>query len=171
MLCRSWLVECLVAAREHLPAPVVKRCVSSGCFYVILSFLVFGSFISVQAQSAPNISSICPTVGQVSPVGSPVTITGTGFGAAQGTSTVTFGGVTATTTSWSDTRVVARVPASLATGFTNVAVTVYTPRRTTRPVPVVFVIPPNESLSTTDSGSPLTTVGSLSGAARACTVR
>src|SRR5260370_31346515 len=149
MLCRSWLVECLVAAREHLAGPVVKRRVSSGCFYVILSFLVFGSFISVHAQSAPSISSISPTLGQVSPVGSPVTINGTGFGATQGSSTVTFGGVTATTTSWSDTRVVARVPASLAVGFTNVVVTVNSTGSNTASFLVIPVITDSEPFTTT----------------------
>src|SRR4029077_7844063 len=45
----------------------------------------------------PTLTSLAPTSG---PVGTAVTITGTNFGAAQGTSTVTFNGTLATPTSW-----------------------------------------------------------------------
>src|SRR5262249_359013 len=45
----------------------------------------------------PIISTLTPTSGAV---GTSVTITGTNFGATQGTSTVTFNGVSATPTSW-----------------------------------------------------------------------
>ena len=51
-----------------------------------------------------------------------VTITGTNFGASQGTSTVTFNGTAATPTSWSATSIVVPVPAGATTG--NVVVTV-----------------------------------------------
>jgi len=70
------------------------------------------------------ISSISPTVGPPSPVGSSVTIQGTGFGATQGTSTVTFGGIPATPSSWSDANLVVQVPVSLSAGFADVVVTV-----------------------------------------------
>jgi hypothetical protein len=67
-----------------------------------------------------------PSIGSVLPasaaVGAPVTITGTNFGATQGTSTVTFNGVTAAPTSWSATSIVAAVPTGATTG--NVVVTV-----------------------------------------------
>jgi hypothetical protein len=49
-------------------------------------------------------------------VGMSITITGTSFGATQGTSTVTFNGVTATTTSWSNTSIVVTVPVGATTG-------------------------------------------------------
>jgi uncharacterized membrane protein len=45
-----------------------------------------------------------------------VTITGTGFGATQGSSTVKFNGTTATPTSWSDTSIVVPVPSGATTG-------------------------------------------------------
>jgi RHS repeat-associated protein len=62
----------------------------------------------------PVITSISPTSGTI---GTQVTIIGTGFGATQGTSTVTFYGVTATSiTSWSDTQIVAAVPMNALTG-------------------------------------------------------
>src|SRR5437867_4644857 len=53
-------------------------------------------------MAAPSITSRAPASG---PVGTSVTITGTNFGAAQGTSTVTFNGTTATPTSWSGTSI------------------------------------------------------------------
>jgi YD repeat-containing protein len=67
----------------------------------------------------PGISSLSPSSGAV---GSSITITGTNFGANQGTSTVSFNGTTATPTSWSNTSIVAPVPAGATTG--NVIVTV-----------------------------------------------
>src|SRR5947209_1310473 len=67
----------------------------------------------------PTIASLSPTSG---PVGTSVTITGTNFGATQGTSTVTFNGTAATPTSWSGTSIVVPVPAGATTG--NIVVTV-----------------------------------------------
>ncbi len=63
--------------------------------------------------SPPNISLFSPTSG---PAGTPVTITGTNFGASQGTSTVRFSGVTATPTSWSATSISVPVPTGAPTG-------------------------------------------------------
>src|SRR5206468_7391378 len=60
-----------------------------------------------------------PTSG---PSGTPVTIAGTGFGATQGTSTVTFNGTAATPTSWSATSIVVPVPAGATTGTVVVTV-------------------------------------------------
>jgi hypothetical protein len=67
----------------------------------------------------PSITRLNPASGVV---GASVTITGTNFGAAQGTSTMKFNGITATPTSWSATSIVAAVPAGATTG--NVVVTV-----------------------------------------------
>jgi RHS repeat-associated protein len=66
-----------------------------------------------------SISGISPTSGQV---GSTVTITGAGFGATQSDSVVTFDGVAATVSSWSDAQIVAIVPAGAATGPVTVEV-------------------------------------------------
>jgi len=66
-----------------------------------------------------SITSLSPTSGAV---GTPVTITGTNFGTSQGTSTVTFNGISATPTSWSATSIVVPVPSGATTG--NVVVTV-----------------------------------------------
>jgi len=67
----------------------------------------------------PSISSLSPSSGQP---GTAVTITGTNFGAGQGTNIVQFNGTTATVTSWSATIIVATVPNGATTG--NVAVIV-----------------------------------------------
>jgi hypothetical protein len=70
-------------------------------------------------QPAATISTLNPTSGLV---GAAVTITGTNFGATQGTSTVKFNGTVATPTSWSLTSIVAPVPTGATSG--NVVVTV-----------------------------------------------
>jgi len=69
--------------------------------------------------SGPTIANLNPTSGVI---GTPVTITGTNFGASQGTSTVTFNGTTAAPTNWSATSIAVPVPTGAATG--NVVVTV-----------------------------------------------
>ncbi|HEV7239250.1 MAG TPA: IPT/TIG domain-containing protein, partial [Thermoanaerobaculia bacterium] len=65
----------------------------------------------------PNVTSISPTSG---PVGTQVTITGTGFGTTQGSGLVWLGTKYATVVSWSDTQVVATVASGSATGGTQV---------------------------------------------------
>jgi hypothetical protein len=65
----------------------------------------------------PNVSSLSPTSG---PVGTQVTITGTGFGTTQGSGLVWIGTKYATVVSWSDTQVVATVASGSATGGTQV---------------------------------------------------
>jgi IPT/TIG domain len=67
----------------------------------------------------PSISSLNPTSGFA---GTAVTISGSNFGASQGSSAVTFNGVNATIASWSATSIVADVPTGATTG--NVVVTV-----------------------------------------------
>ncbi len=67
----------------------------------------------------PNITTLSPTSG---PVGTSVLITGTAFGAAQGTSTVKFNGVSSTPTTWSATSISTPVPTGATTG--SVVVTV-----------------------------------------------
>ena len=78
-----------------------------------------GSAAYVITGVTPSITSLSTTSG---PVGTPVTITGTNFGSAQGSSTVTFNGTAATVTSWSASSLVTSVPTGATTG--NVVVTV-----------------------------------------------
>jgi hypothetical protein len=61
----------------------------------------------------PTIASLDPTAGFV---GQKVTIDGTNFGAAQGSSSVRFNGTPATPTSWNDTRIETTVPEEVTTG-------------------------------------------------------
>ena len=64
--------------------------------------------------------SISPSTG---PVGTAVAVTGTGFGATQGSSTVSFNGTPVTTySSWSATNLLVVVPTGATTGFVTVTV-------------------------------------------------
>ena len=83
---------------------------------------LLGAVLALEAQAAPVISSISPESGTNY---SRVTITGTGFGASQGTSTVTFAGTEGSRVhAWSDTEVKVSPPTSLAHGASAVVVTV-----------------------------------------------
>jgi RHS repeat-associated protein len=66
-----------------------------------------------------TVTNISPSIG---PAGTNVAITGTGFGATQSNSVARFYGTTATVTSWSDTQIVAVVPAGAASGSVSVEV-------------------------------------------------
>src|SRR5207302_11009843 len=63
----------------------------------------------------PHISGVNPNAG---PIGTAVNVTGTNFGPTVGTraSSLLFNGVAARTTSWSDTLIIAPVPAGGANG-------------------------------------------------------
>jgi YD repeat-containing protein len=85
-----------------------------------LSAVFPGTVVSDAAPSSvdfylhkPSISSVSPLGG---PVGTPVVINGVRFGTTQGASTVTFNGVVATPTLWSDTKIVTTIPATASTG-------------------------------------------------------
>src|SRR5205823_3470433 len=67
----------------------------------------------VKFTVTPNIITLSPNSGAV---GASITISGSGFGSTQVTSTVKFNGTTATPTSWSATAVVAPVPSGATTG-------------------------------------------------------
>lgn len=67
----------------------------------------------------PSVTTLTPAAARV---GDAVSIAGADFGAAQGTSTVRFNGTLAAVTSWSDTTIVAPVPANATTGPLTVTV-------------------------------------------------
>jgi uncharacterized protein YjdB len=67
--------------------------------------------------STPNITSVLPPVGAA---GVPVTISGTGFGAAQGSGTVWLGSTYGTVVSWIDTQIVANVASNSISGTAQV---------------------------------------------------
>ncbi|MEK6837071.1 MAG: IPT/TIG domain-containing protein, partial [Nanoarchaeota archaeon] len=107
----------------------------------------------VGGKITPVINSLSPAAG---PVGTLVTISGSRFGAAQGTSTVTFNGILATPTSWSDTSIVVPVPAAASTG--PVVVTVGGMSSTG----VTFTVTP-KIISLSPSSGQVGTVVSISG--------
>jgi hypothetical protein len=80
---------------------------------------VCGSTTLTVSPQQLSITSLSPTAGNV---GDPVIIAGTAFGAAQGSGTVTFNGITATVGIWSSTSIATNVPPGAITG--NVVVTV-----------------------------------------------
>jgi hypothetical protein len=110
--------------------------------------------------SAPTITSISPTSGKA---GTVVTINGSLFGSTQGSSKVTFNGVTATVTSWIATKIVVTAPTGVTTG--NVIVTVGGVASNA----VLFVVAPTiTSLSPTSGAitAPVTITGTNFGNAR-----
>jgi endoglucanase len=75
---------------------------------------------SAPVTPVPAIASLSPAIAGP---GASVTLNGSNFGAAQGSSAVRFGNTPAAITSWSNTAITAIVP-SISLGQTNVAVTV-----------------------------------------------
>ena len=72
------------------------------------------SFKAASAGTAgPTITSLSQNTGAVGVI---ITITGTNFGASQGTSAVTFNGTTATAQNWNATTIMVPVPAGATTG-------------------------------------------------------
>jgi hypothetical protein len=67
----------------------------------------------------PTLTSLSVITG---PPGTAVTVTGTNFGATQGTSVLTFNGTVATATSWSATSIATTVPVGATTGPVHVVV-------------------------------------------------
>ncbi|MFH1453042.1 MAG: IPT/TIG domain-containing protein [Armatimonadota bacterium] len=75
---------------------------------------------NVIVKASPYIDSISPSSGTI---GTSVTINGGNFGSSQGTSTVTFNGVTATSiSSWGNTQITCTVPTYSTTGTVIVTV-------------------------------------------------
>jgi len=114
----------------------------------------------VNFSVTPNLSSINPTNGAA---GTPVTLSGTSFGATQGTSTVTFNGTTGTPTAWSATSITVPVPAGATTG--SVVVTVG--GQASNGVSFTVTVPPSiTSLNPTSGsvGTPITITGANFGA-------
>ena len=75
--------------------------------------------VSFTVLPTPTIINLNPASGVI---GTPITITGTNFGSAQGASAVTFAGAIATPTSWNATTITVPVPVGATTG--NVVATV-----------------------------------------------
>jgi len=108
----------------------------------------------------PHITSLNPTSGTV---GVPVTVTGTNFGATQGSNTVKFNGTAGVPTNWSDTSITVPVPLGVSTG--NVVVSVNSVA--SNGVNFTFVPPAITSLSVTSApvGTAVTITGTSFGPA------
>src|SRR6266436_1593792 len=118
------------------------------------------SITSPAAPAAPVINSLSPTSG---PVSSSVTVSGTSFGATQGTSTLTFNGTPASPSSWSATSILVSVPSGATTG--NIVVTVSGVASnganfTVLPTPSITSLSPNSG----SVGSSITITGTNFGA-------
>ncbi len=74
---------------------------------------------ATEVITGPTITILTPNSG---PSGTTVSLTGFNFGATQGTSTMSFNGVVATPTSWTDKTIVAPVPAFATSGPVTVIV-------------------------------------------------
>jgi len=126
--------------------------------------------VTVAGQSTSGTFTVTPGITVITPSsglpGTPVSITGTNFGATQGTSTVTFNGTTATSISyWSTTSIMAVVPPGAITG--SVVVTVNSVA--SNGVPFTVPVPPTiSSLSPTSGvvGTPVTIAGLNFGASQ-----
>ena len=119
---------------------------STGRVKVVVNGISDGQYFIFTTPN-PIISGLSPASGSA---GAQVQINGSGFGAAQGSSTVTFHGVSATVVSWSGTQIVVTVPATASTGLVQVSVggVVNTPNM------YFSVLPPRiDSLSPTSAGA------------------
>ena len=70
--------------------------------------------VSFTVAGTPSLTSLSPTSGAV---GASIALSGTNFGASQGSGSVTFNGTTAVVTNWSATNITVKVPASASTGL------------------------------------------------------
>jgi hypothetical protein len=118
------------------------------------------------SPAPPSITNLSPTSGAV---GAAVTITGTNFGATQGTSSVTFNGIAATPISWSVTSIAVTVPAGATTGNVVVAVNdLPSPGAafTVLPTPSITSLSPSSAAV----GAPVTIAGASFGATHGASV-
>jgi len=94
--------------------------------YLFIGILTFLFLVGCSNAPSPTSTPIPLAITEVSPLcgvaGETIIIKGTSFGITQGSSIVTFNGVTAVVTSWSNTQISALVPSAAITG--DVVVTV-----------------------------------------------
>jgi RHS repeat-associated protein len=105
--------------------------------------------VSLTIGTTPFVTGLSPVLGGL---GSSVVVSGSHFGASQGTSVISFNGVAASTiTNWSDSQITAAVPASASTG--PVAVTVNSIQSLANPIfnvihPIITsILPPAAQVS------------------------
>lgn len=101
--------------------------VGSGTHNIVASYSGDSNFTgSTSAPALLNtvvnaISAVSPVAG---PAGTPITITGAGFGSTQGSSNITVGGVTAAISAWNDPQIQAQIPNGSGPGPQSVLVSV-----------------------------------------------
>jgi len=96
----------------------MRRPVSSLIAFVILLFVLFGT--AIPSQASPHITNISPTS---APAGGELIIGGDGFGATQGTSSVTINGQPVTLVyNWSAVQLFVQIPLTATTGSVVVKV-------------------------------------------------
>jgi hypothetical protein len=116
----------VTATDDTDPNPSVSCIPSSGSFFPVGSTAVSctavdasgntsqaGFIVTVVSVAPPFIGSLSPDTGST---GTVVTINGSNFGSSPGTGSVSFSGVPATPTAWSDTTITAAVPTGAVTG-------------------------------------------------------
>ena len=132
-------------------------------FFVLQAYNTGGLYSAYSAEviyDAPpaptlTLTSLSPSSG---PVATVVTISGSNFGASQGSSTVTFNGTAASPTSWSATSIGVPVPAGATTG--NVVVTVA--GVASNPLTYTVTVPPTLT-SLSPSSGPVATAVTIAG--------
>ncbi len=83
---------------------------------VAISLGIAGCTSSASTSPSPTAPTISAASQASGAPGTAITITGTNFGATQGSSTVTFNGTTAVVSSWSNTSIVVAVPVGATSG-------------------------------------------------------
>jgi hypothetical protein len=105
--------------------------------------------VTFKHKPVPAITSLSPGSGTI---GTTVTITGTHFGASQGTSTVSFNGTTAAVTSWTDQAITCTVPLGATTGPVRVTTLTGTSADMTfkiKPPAITALDPPSGTIGAT----------------------
>ncbi|TLM67182.1 MAG: hypothetical protein FDZ70_10235, partial [Actinobacteria bacterium] len=111
------------------------------------------------ALNAPVVSGVTPSPARI---GTAVTVTGSAFGAAQGASSVSFNGVTASVTGWSDSAITCLVPGNGPVVVTVGGIASNAVAFTAVPAPVVSAVAPNPA----ELGTAVTISGTSFGAAQ-----
>lgn len=83
------------------------------CLMGLMALVVIGPQFITSRVAPPVVMSLSPTSG---PVGSSITIIGSGFGTVQGNGFVLVNGITATVSAWSATQITITVPTGATTG-------------------------------------------------------
>jgi regulation of enolase protein 1 (concanavalin A-like superfamily) len=115
----NWVQRGASQAISMAQTVYVGLAVNSGSSTAMATATFDNVSVSSASASAPVISGVSATTGAV---GSPVVITGTGFGATQGSSVVRLNGVAVPVNTWSGSSISVTIPAGATTGPLAVSV-------------------------------------------------